>query len=768
MSNFFEELKKRNVYKTATAYAVTSWLILQIVDVVGPGLGWDETFTTLLLKILLVGFPIALVLAWLYELTPKGFKRTGTYQEETVDNRKAGRRLNYFIIGILSIAVCLLVADRVLFSESPTNNQQASIAVLPFDFLSTADSLAFMSKAMSRAISDRLGNVSGLVVIAQTSSSQFGKDGGDVREIGQKLGANYLMEGDLRLEGNRLQLSTRLINTTTGRVQWQKQYDQNFETIMTLEEDLADNVVKEIGVEVFPDEFLRLTGSITPNPEAYKLYLQAVELGKLRNEKSLKRAIELMEKAISLEPEFAKAHAQMVDLYMLSHGYGDLDFQTMQGKMQEHLKKAVDANPNIPEVYYAIAAFSGSIEKDTSKAIANYRKAIELNPSFSDAFYRIYVLLQFGTGKNTAIKSILKAYELDPYNDFLSSMVAQTYNYELDDFNSGMEVLNKVLAKDSMANFCSRIKSGFVSGPPFGDLVQGFILVHNAMKNDPYDAGNLGWAIAYCKDLDLLPLAERYSKIRELKFPYSFWTYNDRYLLNAYKRNYRDNLDLVKIWSSEKVDITEKEKISVLASTYVLMGQYQEAKDLIDSIYPNMEERWRNLPPNDYNVYNPMPATPHQFGNEIHNYLMIYRAMGSEEKAAILAEKLCEIDDQIFNSRTLQTTGIKDLYSFHCYYYKQDLDSMIQLMDKMWFENKNRHRLKVFEKIRNGFFQAYEDDPRYIEFSERVTEETHRMRAEVIEYLKEEGDWDPAWDKELGLDGSWQLAVGSRMRRSRL
>ena len=210
MSNFFNELKNRIVYKAATAYAVTAWLIIEVVDVIGPNLGWPDSIAPLVIKILLVGFPISLVLTWLYEVTPQGLKRTGAVQEDTPENRRSGKRLNHLIIGALAITICFMLVERVFFAGNTSINkrQEASIAVLPFEFLSSSDSLAFMSEALSGAISDRLGKVSGLMVTSKTSSSQFKGKGGDVKEIGRNLDVNYLMEGDLMFEENRCLLYT--------------------------------------------------------------------------------------------------------------------------------------------------------------------------------------------------------------------------------------------------------------------------------------------------------------------------------------------------------------------------------------------------------------------------------------------------------------------------------------------------------------------------------------------------------------------------------
>ena len=137
MSNFFNELKNRNVYKAATAYAVTAWLIREVVDVIGPNLGWPDSIAPLVIKILLVGFPISLVLTWLYEVSPQGLKRTGAVQEDTPENRRSGKRLNHLIIGALAITICFMLVERVFFAGNTSNQQTTGGEVLRCCLLST-------------------------------------------------------------------------------------------------------------------------------------------------------------------------------------------------------------------------------------------------------------------------------------------------------------------------------------------------------------------------------------------------------------------------------------------------------------------------------------------------------------------------------------------------------------------------------------------------------------------------------------------------------
>ena len=219
-------------------------------------MGWDESVTTLLLKLLIVGFPIALVLAWLYELTPKGFKRTGSYQEDTEDNKKAGRRLNYFIIGVLSIAVCLLVADKVLFSGSTSKmgTKDASMAILPFAYISDNAEKAFIADGILTGVYDNLAQLNGLFITSTTSSFRYKDQAVDLRKIAEDLNVNYILEGTIIYEGDRIKVSPRLIDASEDKLIWsgsyEEDYDQNTKGVFSIQQSMSNQIVNELKLSI--------------------------------------------------------------------------------------------------------------------------------------------------------------------------------------------------------------------------------------------------------------------------------------------------------------------------------------------------------------------------------------------------------------------------------------------------------------------------------------------------------------------------------------
>ena len=328
MSNFFNELKNRNVYKAATAYVVTGWLIMQVVDTMSNNLEWPPAIASWITKILIVGFPITLVITWLYEVTPQGLKRTGAIQEDTPENRKSGKRLNHIIIGALAITICFMLVERVFFAGNVDINkrQQASIAVLPFANMSSQEENEYFADGLTDQILDELANLSGLQVTARTSSFKFKDRNEDVRKIGEELDVNYVLEGSVQFDGrsNRIKIIAQLINASNGYHLWSETYEDDFDGIFGIQEDVSRKVASQLRIQLLPEEDKILSEKLTENSEAYKLFLESRQYSMERNDKDLTKAIELLKKALELDPDFAEAHAELAFVYPQKHRYGDL------------------------------------------------------------------------------------------------------------------------------------------------------------------------------------------------------------------------------------------------------------------------------------------------------------------------------------------------------------------------------------------------------------------------------------------------------------
>ncbi|WP_445381483.1 hypothetical protein [Robiginitalea sp. IMCC43444] len=432
MSNFFNELKNRNVYKSATAYVVTGWLIMQVMDTMSNNLEWPPEIASWITKILIVGFPIILVITWLYEVTPQGLKRTGAIQEDTPENRRSGKRLNHLIIGALAITICFLLVERVFFAGATSINkrQQASIAVLPFVNMSAEAENEYFADGLTEQILDELAQLSGMQVTARTSSFKFKDKNEDVREIAKTLGVNYILEGSVQYDsqGNRIKITAQLINANNGYHLWSGTYEDDFVKIWGIQENVSRNVASELRVRLLPEEEEALATKLTENTEAYKYYVQSRRFSVERNDRDLDKAIELLNKAVDLDSTFAEVYAELSFLYGQKHFYGNLSRNERDRLMKLNLEKALRHGSEKPEVLWAKAhhyrLFGSS--KDSSLAIKNLRQAIKLKPNYADAYFMLSSALGWANQPDLSTQAMEKAVELDPLSHY-KAMLAQRY-----------------------------------------------------------------------------------------------------------------------------------------------------------------------------------------------------------------------------------------------------------------------------------------------------------------------------------------------------
>ncbi|WP_445383249.1 hypothetical protein [Robiginitalea sp. IMCC43444] len=387
MKDFFEELKKRNVYKVGTAYAVAAWLLLQVTDLVGSGLGWPESVTPLLIRILIVGFPIALILAWIYELTPQGFKKTGSSQAETPENKKVGRRLNQFIIGILALALCVMLVERVFFtgSEMAPGNSEASIAVLPFQNDSPDASNLYFCDGITEGVRENLSRIPGLSVISRTSVERFRENPPSVTEIAKTLGVDYILEGSvLRLEDRSI-IRARLIFAPEDRHLWSEQYDRELKDIFTVLTEVTSNIANALQTTISPQLLEHIAEKPTEDLRAYDYYLQGMkyltgDLGGSGRE-DLQEVDRLFQMALKRDSTFAQAYVGRAMVFQQQHQFEFFENKILLDSMLYLCNRAIALDPQLADAYWIRGKFYDDFMYEIPKARKDLERALQLNPN---------------------------------------------------------------------------------------------------------------------------------------------------------------------------------------------------------------------------------------------------------------------------------------------------------------------------------------------------------------------------------------------------
>jgi TolB-like protein len=304
--NFFAELKRRNVYKVAAAYAVVAWLLIQLASILFPTFEAPPWVMKVFVATVALGFPIALILAWAFELTPEGIKRTDEVAPDESIRDRTGAKLIWATVAIACLALGLLLVGRPGSSRRGDSKQIAtdkSIAVLPFVDMSAAKDQEYFCDGMSEELLDALSKVPGLRVIARTSSFSFkGKDVG-VAEIGSKLGVATVLEGSLRREGNRIRVTAQLVNAKDGFHLWSNTFEREVQSVFAVQDEITRAIVDALRIKLGAAPVARVHG----DSEAYDLYLQGLYHANRSSEADLRKALRLFEAAIAKDPQFARA-----------------------------------------------------------------------------------------------------------------------------------------------------------------------------------------------------------------------------------------------------------------------------------------------------------------------------------------------------------------------------------------------------------------------------------------------------------------------------
>src|ERR1700736_1651802 len=293
IDNFFAELKRRNVYKVAVAYAVVGWLLVQVATQVFPFLEIPNWVVRLVIVLVVIGFPVALIIAWAFEATPQGIKRTEVADAKHEHSR--GKTWIYVVIIGAAISVGLFFVGRYSArSNGGTSNNELSaksIAVLPFDNLSRDPDNAFFAEGVQDEILTRLAKVADLKVISRTSTQHFKSTPENLPQIAKQLGVANILEGSVQKSNDQVRVNVQLINALTNARLWAEIYDRKLTDIFAVESDIAKTIADTLQAKLTGSEKVALTTKPTENPEAHELYLKGRYFWNRRTGENLKKAI---------------------------------------------------------------------------------------------------------------------------------------------------------------------------------------------------------------------------------------------------------------------------------------------------------------------------------------------------------------------------------------------------------------------------------------------------------------------------------------------
>jgi len=434
-NNFFTELKRRNVYKVAVAYIVAGWALSQGIAQVLPVFDISNWAIRLIVLLIIIGLPIALVLAWSFEITPQGIKRTETADAMPGTARQKKHTWIYVIVigGLLSIGLFFLgrYSTQTPRQSEATTLPAKSIAVLPFDNLSRDPDNAFFAEGIQDEILTRLAKVADLKVIARTSSERFKSAPENLPDIAKQLGVLNILEGSVQKVNDQVRVNVQLINAMTNAHLWAEIYDRKLSDILSVESEIAKTIADTLQARLSGTEVNAMVKRHTENTQAYQFYLKGRFFWNKRDTNDLQKALGYFEQAAKEDPNYALAWSGTADVYALLPLFGGADPADAYPKAKEAANKAIALDPNLAEPHADLGLIASLFDFDFALSMREFEKSIALNPNYATAHHWFGdSVLQCIGDFNRAIAEMKRALELDPLSVVFSVDLGVAYYFD--------------------------------------------------------------------------------------------------------------------------------------------------------------------------------------------------------------------------------------------------------------------------------------------------------------------------------------------------
>ncbi len=434
--SFFQELKRRNVFRVAVAYAVVGWLLVEVASVLFPTFEAPTWVMKVFATVIIMGFPLALFFAWAYELTPEGLKKEKDVDRSQSITHETGRKIDYIIIGLLSVALVFFASTHQWGSEGADDpdiveaaaNGVKSIAVLPFVNMSDDPGNEYFSDGIAEELLNVLVRVEGLRVASRTSSFSFKGKGISIPNIARELNVNHVLEGSVRKAGNTVRITAQLIDVRTDSHLWSATYDRELEDIFAIQDEISGHIVQalKIALGAGEQESMSHVQKPTENVEAYELYLRGRYFWQRRGEDNIRRAIAMFQQATTLDPQFARAWSSLAAAHITLPTYSDTPIAEQYPLAVTAAQKALTLDDSLAEAY-AVLGDMARVDTEWSTAHAHYLRAIASEPKNSTA-HLWYGEHLFSVGRvRDALEETLIAYRLDPLHPGTNANLTQIY-----------------------------------------------------------------------------------------------------------------------------------------------------------------------------------------------------------------------------------------------------------------------------------------------------------------------------------------------------
>jgi TolB-like protein/tetratricopeptide (TPR) repeat protein len=465
--SLFGELQRRNVIKVSVAYVIVSWLLMQIADVILPTFGAPPWVMQVLVFFLALGLPVAILLAWAFEMTPDGIKATSSVEKTQSTTSKTGQRLNYIVMSLLALGVVFMVIDNYLL-ESPQIpakdvDYRRGIAVIPFVNRSeAAENAEFLSDGLHDELLTRLAKVADLRVISRTSVMEYKNTTKNMIQIGEELGVGSILEGGVQRSGNTVRINMQLIDARTDEHLWAEVYDGELSAanVFAIQSKISSEIVEALQAKLSPAEQQRISAVPTENMDALEAYFSGKTMVETRSAESLLEAIEEFRKATDFDPDFSRAWAGLAEAWIELPNYSPFaEPARVRRESEIATNRAVELDPESPYALAVLGWHRVLNNHDLVGAKDAFERALEIEKTNVNALHWQSHLLSWQGLHEEAIASARAGLNSDPF----SILMATNLSYILSDarlWDEAFEIGDDILRKDT---YVSALENRWVS-----------------------------------------------------------------------------------------------------------------------------------------------------------------------------------------------------------------------------------------------------------------------------------------------------------------
>ncbi|UCC71812.1 MAG: hypothetical protein JSV86_15765 [Gemmatimonadota bacterium] len=559
MGSFLNELKRRRVYRVAIVYAVVAFVVWQAAEIAFPALRLPDWTLTLVVVLTLVGFPIALVLAWAFEITPEGVRRTEPLAEGATRPRP-GNRAIAAAAGIAVLVLAVAAAWLVIRDGGPTPSADSkSIAVLPFDNLSpNPEADEYFTEGVHDEIIAYLSKIGDLKVTSRTSVMRYRDTQQSLREIATELGVVTILEGTVRRSEGKVRITAQLIDARTDDHLWTEVYERDYADIFTIQVDVAAQIATALKATLTPEVEQQLQRRPTESLAAYDLYLRGRYFWNRRSRDGFYTAIEHFQQAIAEDPGYALAYAGLADTYNLLAVYWMLPPDQAVPLARAAAERALELDPTVAEAHTCLAHIHTWYDWDWTEAEARFEQALSLDPNYATArqWYGMYLMAQ--RQPDEGLVEARRAVELDPLSVFLRNHLAR-FLFIQRRYTEAIEALRTAAEMDPNV------------GNPHGWLFRIYGLL--GRHDEAVEALKLSHRLSGASPAELDSIDRVYAR--------SGWEGVVKLEIDRLTQEYRAELETGEILGTEELGADEGKPI-LIARLYAILGRTDQAFEWLD------------------------------------------------------------------------------------------------------------------------------------------------------------------------------------------